>query len=200
MTEWPVYAARPEDEAFRCPEWQPPCGSTLRAIASSEDLRHAAHVHMLHSRRVRDVLAWQQAWIASHGVDDARTEGDGDYRWVDDQGRPHRAGAPSALRLRRGLSFHVAGRLHRTDGPALIDVAGGLRWFLDGVQHRIDGPAVIHPSGRREWFVHGVRHRDTGPAVIGADGSCEYWMHGALLDADEALLGTTSLMDLIWGP
>jgi len=98
--------------------------------------------------------------------------------YLDDQGRPHREGAPAVLESEGQETWYKHGRRHRDDGPAEIIVMGSTTittWYHEGRRHRDNGPAIItveevpeygHKEEKYEWCQNGRRHRDDGPAVI----------------------------------
>lgn len=80
---------------------------------------------------------------------------DGSIRYLDDDGRPHRIGAPAIVFADGSTHWLKHGNLHRDNGPAVENADGTRQWWQHGLAHRLDGPAWEWANGRRDWFIRG---------------------------------------------
>lgn len=139
---------------------------------------------------------------------------EGNYEWLDAQGRYHRKDSPAVVyRDETGaVEYWENGEPHREEGPAFIGPGkreiwytngkisrggnepavternGTQKWMMNGEYYRGDGgPHLVTSKGTQKWFLdtEETLHRLNGPALIHPDGREEYWVEGKLKDSLE---------------
>ena len=61
-----------------------------------------------------------------------KVDNDGDKKWKNEEGQPH-----------------------REDGPAYVGLDGYKEWLVNGSLHRVDGPAIEYASGTKRHWIEG---------------------------------------------